>query len=227
MTPFAATLIALTLAADASAGDAPAIPAGGESGTRSERQSVTVPCAASQARASGAVPPSSSSGSDGGWRPVYVYSLDHEGALGLSLGLLAAYRSTEKSTCLSCKTEEVALGFDGILDVAATLGVGWEGAELVLRFQMSRLDTHPGEAVSFGFRHYFGKDEWKTFLGLELVGAIRPLAGGGLRPGFGIQWDFSPVFGLWAEAAGQFVLGKGRTFGAQLGIGVQARSYLF
>ena len=160
-------------------------------------------------------------------RPIYRYSLEHSGSLGFIAGISGNYESLEKSTCPACETSEVVTGWDGSLDLAATLAVGWEGAELVLRFSLTRLGEKPGESLSLGFRHYFGKDEWKTFLSLEAVGVIRPLGAGGLRGGFGAAWDFSPVFGVWAEFSASIALGEGRLFGARLGVGIQARTYLF
>ena len=142
-------------------------------------------------------------------------------------GISGNYGSLERSACPTCETDQVVTGWEGSLDLAGTLAAGWEGAEFVLRFSLTRLGQRPGEAVSLGFRHYFGKDEWKTFLSLEALGVIRPLGAGGLRGGFGAAWDFSPVFGLWAEFSAVFALGEGRFFGARLGVGIQARTYLF
>lgn len=161
-------------------------------------------------------------------RPTsYIYSLDHGGSLGLTLGFFGNYSSAEKSTCLTCETDSVITGWSGSLDLAATLGVGWEGAEFILRFQMMRFGSAPGERLGLGFRNYFGRDAWKTFLDLELIGAFRPVGGGGIRGGFGVIWDFHPLAGIWAEAGASVVLGQGRIFGAQLGAGIQLRSYLF
>ena len=160
-------------------------------------------------------------------RPAYVYSLDHGGSLGLQLGFFGNYTSSEKGACLTCETDSVSTGWSGSLDIAATLGIGWEGAEFILRFQMMRLGSLPGESIGLGFRNYFGRDEWKTFLDLELLGAFRPVGGGGIRGAFGVIWDIHPLVGIWSEAGASIVLGRGRTFGAQFGVGIQVRSYLF
>ena len=159
--------------------------------------------------------------------PNYVYSLDHGGSLGLSVGAFGNYSSSEKASCLTCETSAVATGWSGSLDIAASVGIGWEGAEFFVRFELQRLGQVPGENLSLGLRNYFGREEWKTFLDLEAVAAFRPVGGGGLRGGFGVIWDFHPLFGLWAEARAAIILGHGRTFGAQLGLGLQFRSYLF
>ena len=159
--------------------------------------------------------------------PVRQFSLDHAGSLGLIFGAFGSYESIERATCLTCETTAILTGPSLSLDLGASLAVGWEGAELLLRLRLTRLGDAPGEAVFVGFRHYFGRDAWKTFASLEVGGHFRPIAAGGARGGFGVAWDFSPLFGLWAEAAASFALGEGRLFGAQLGLGLQARTYLF
>lgn len=155
------------------------------------------------------------------------FTLEHAGSLGLIVGIFGNYESIERADCLTCETTEVLTGMSASLDIGASLGVGWEGAELTLRLRLTRLGPASGEAILAGFRSYFGRDEWKTYASFELAGHIRPIAAGGARAGFGVAWDFSPIFGLWAEAAAAFAFGKGRLFGAQVGLGLQARTYLF
>lgn len=159
--------------------------------------------------------------------PERHLSLEHAGSLGLIVGLFGNYESLEKAACLTCETTEVLTGASASIDLGASLGVGWEGAELTLRLRLTRLGKAQGEALFLGFRSYFGRDAWKTYVSFELAGLFRPIAAGGARAGFGVAWDFSPIFGLWAEAAASFALGQGRLFGAQLGLGIQARTYLF
>lgn len=159
--------------------------------------------------------------------PARSPSLEHAGSLGLIAGVFGNYASIERADCLTCETAEVLTGASASFDLGASLGVGWEGAELTLRLRLTRFGQAKGEALFLGFRSYFGRDEWKTYAAFELAGHIRPIGALGARAGFGVAWDFSPIFGLWAEAAASFALGQGRLFGAQLGLGLQARTYLF
>ncbi|MDR0967000.1 MAG: hypothetical protein LBM75_10990 [Myxococcales bacterium] len=158
--------------------------------------------------------------------PRYL-SLEHTGSLGFIAGAFGNYESIEKARCLACHTTEILSGPSASLDVGASLAIGWEGSELTLRLRLTRLGDVPGEAIFLGGRSYFGRDEWKTYVTFELAGHFRPIGAGGARGGFGVAWDFSPIFGLWAEAAASFALGQGRLFGAQFGVGIQARTYLF
>lgn len=184
------------------------------------------------ARAQQAHPPEQASGSPHAAPSAGRYlSLEHAGSLGLIAGLFGNYESIERAACLTCETSEVLTGLSASLDLGASLGVGWEGAELLLRLRLTRLGEAKGEAkgeaIFLGFRSYFGRDEWKTYVTFELAGHFRPIGAGGARAGFGVAWDFSPILGLWAEAAASFALGQGRLFGAQFGLGLQARTYLF
>lgn|GEM_PF-1359599 len=174
-----------------------------------------------------AVPPAPAPAPPPPAQPPRYFTLEHAGSLGLIVGVFGNYESIERADCLTCETTEVLTGMGAALDIGASLGVGWEGAELTLRLRLTRLGPASGEAILAGFRSYFGRDEWKTYASFELAGHIRPIAAGGARAGFGVAWDFSPIFGLWAEAAAAFAFGKGRLFGAQVGLGLQARTYLF
>jgi hypothetical protein len=97
-----------------------------------------------------------------------------------------------------------------VLDVGGTLAVGQAGGELLLRGRLVFLSPAKGFSVFLGYRKYWGKDDFKTFVAADLMASITPTATFGARPGFGVVWDFSPIMGLWAEAAGTFGLGWGR-----------------
>lgn len=155
-----------------------------------------------------------------------VLSLEHDGSVGVFLTAAPEFSSLTLSECVTCITTSVVDGFDLVNDLGVSISPeGW-GAELLLRFRYVSLSRAKGEAVLFGYRRYFGRDEVKTFMELDLHATFRPVLTGGARAGFGVMWDFSPVMGLWADLAGSFGVGRGRRFGAELAIGFQARSYL-
>jgi hypothetical protein len=153
-------------------------------------------------------------------------SLDHSGSLGLLVAAGTEFATTEIADCLTCQPERTLAEFGALLDLGATAAVGSEGNELTLRLRLNRLTAASGESIFFGYRSYFGRDELKTFAAFDLAAVLRPIAAGGARVAFGVAWDFSPLFGVWAEAGANFALGEGRRFGVELGLGLQARSYL-
>jgi len=153
-------------------------------------------------------------------------SLEHEGSVGLFLAAAPEYSALTLGDCVFCTGDRSIVGVNLVTDFGATIAVGGWGSELLLRFRYVSLSTAKGESVLFGYRKYFGRDEIKTFVGLDVQFTFRPVITLGARAGFGVMWDFSPIMGLWAEVDGSFGVGLGRRFGAELAIGFQARSYL-
>jgi hypothetical protein len=152
---------------------------------------------------------------------------EHTGSLGAFVALGGEYSALVVSKCAFCSTGTNVEGFDAILDAGGTLAVGQSGSELLLRFRLVFLSHARGESVLFGYRKYFGRDDFKTFASFDLMGTFEPVLTVGARAGFGVIWDFSSIMGLWVDAAATFGVGQGRRFGAELNIGFQARTYLF
>ena len=162
---------------------------------------------------------------------------EHDGSLGVFAALGVEYSSTVVADCFFCTGSSVGSdgkvrlartidGPDALLDLGGSVAVGQAGSELILRARWAFLSPARGFSLMLGYRKYWGKDELKTFVAADVVATFVPLTAFGVRPGFGVMWDFSSIMGLWAEAAGTFQAGWGRRFGAELTIGFQARSYL-
>ncbi|HEY3448997.1 MAG TPA: hypothetical protein VGK67_21730 [Myxococcales bacterium] len=162
---------------------------------------------------------------------------EHDGSLGAFATLGVEYSSIVVADCFFCTGSSVDAGGayhsartidgpDAILDVGGTMAVGQAGGEFLLRARLVFLSPAKGISAFLGYRKYWGKDEFKTFVAADLMVNFMPTVTFGARPGFGVAWDFSPIMGMWAEAAGTFGLGWGRRFGAEFTIGFQARSYL-
>lgn len=153
-------------------------------------------------------------------------TLEHGGSVGLFAAAGAEYSSLVLNDCVFCLRGKTLDGPNALLDVGATLSFTQTSSELLLRGRLAFLSPARGESLLLGFRKYWGRDEFKTFAGLELMGTFRPVQTGGARVGFGAIWDFSPIMGLWAEAGATFGIGQGRRFGAEITLGFQGRSYL-
>ena len=151
---------------------------------------------------------------------------EHNGSLGAFATLGGEYSALVVTDCVFCASGKSIDGFDAILDVGGTLAVGQSGSELVLRGRLVFLSRARGESLMFGYRKYFGRDEFKTFVSFDLMGTFEPVKTVGARAAFGAIWDFSSIMGLWVEAGATFGVGAGRRFGAELSLGFQARTYL-
>ncbi|MGC4114069.1 MAG: hypothetical protein QM765_05305 [Myxococcales bacterium] len=165
------------------------------------------------------------------------FTREHDGSLGGFATLGVEYTSIVVADCLFCTGSSTdangvvhpAKTIDGpnmVLDVGGTLAVGQAGGEFLLKARLNFLSPAKGLSAFVGYRKYWGKDEFKTFLSIDVLANFMPTVTFGARPGFGVVWDFSPIMGMWAEAAGTFGLGWGRRFGAELTVGFQARTYL-
>ncbi|MBI5547879.1 MAG: hypothetical protein HY901_28685 [Deltaproteobacteria bacterium] len=170
--------------------------------------------------------------------PAHLHAQDreltreHNGSLGFFLSLGTEYSAIVDADCVFCTGSSEGVrarsitGANSLLDLGGTMAIGQSGSELTLRGRLVFLSPARGESLLLGYRKYWGKDEIKTFVSAELMGTFRPVQTLGARAGFGAMWDFSPVMGLWLDAAGTFGFGYGRRFGGELSIGFQARSYL-
>jgi len=153
--------------------------------------------------------------------------LEHNGSLGGFVTLGGEYSALVVTGCVFCANGKAVDGFDAILDVGGTLAVGQSGSELILRGRLVFLSHARGESLLFGYRKYFGRDDFKTFAGFDLMGTFEPVKTIGARASFGAIWDFSSIMGLWLDAGASFGVGAGRRFGAEINLGFQARTYLF
>lgn len=166
------------------------------------------------------------------WGQGRELSKQHDGSLGLFGALGAEYTGLVIADCFFCTGSTAGSparavdGFDAILDLGGSLAVGQSNSELLLRGRLVFLSPARGVTVLFGYRKYWGMDELKTYVAADVLVTLVPTVVFGVRPNFGVMWDFSPIMGVWAEAGGTFAVGWGRRFGGEITVGFQARSYL-
>jgi len=102
-----------------------------------------------------------------------------------------------------------------------------EGDEVILGGSYSPLaNTSSGASrwlIDARYRGYFGQDELKTFFDAGLVVPVSPRLAVGPRIGFGVIYDFSRAFGLYASLGAATAFGEFRGFSFGLGLGVQLR----
>ena len=161
-----------------------------------------------------------------------VERFDHRGAVGL---LLATELVFKDSLPIAGFRDS---GTKPALDLGVSRSIGVDGNELSLTTSVifplgcgAAVGTYNpctvwDVALFGGYRGYFGQDRWKTFFDLDLALHVTPLFVGGPRIGFGVQYEPSALFGIYAAAVGELGFGAGLRFSAQLVAGVQLRSYL-
>ena len=148
---------------------------------------------------------------------------DHHGALGLTVAgggeLLTAIANNAPG--------ERGARFP--LELGATL---WVSSHIELRLAGR---FAPGIAPITGFagslyagiRDSFGYEKLKTFFDLELAVHVAPFLTFGVRGGFGVQYDFLPVMGVYAQIGAQFGGAVALRLSGELMVGLQFRTYLF
>ena len=146
--------------------------------------------------------------------------LDHRGALGLEVG--AGY---EHASVLLVQDPANLDAGRLTLDLAPTFGVGTEGNELVALIRLVR-GPDWGGALAFGYRAYFGRDEWKTFFQGSIKADTAPHLAIGADANAGAMFELSALFGLFAQIEVSVEGGHGLRIGLGASAGFQVRSYL-
>ncbi len=149
----------------------------------------------------------------------------HRGALGLT-----AAAGGEFSTLVGAVDRvNSESGLRIPLELGGTLGVT-DRSELTVSGRFS-----PGVlgvslvSLSFyaGLRQSFGYDRWKTFFDLQAAVHALPVVTLGARVGFGVQYDFADIAGVYAAVAAQLGGLLHLRFSAEVVVGLQFRTYLF
>lgn len=147
---------------------------------------------------------------------------DHRGSIGLLVSVGGEYKTAINPTGALPTDDGPRLD----AEIGGTLAVGYDGDELKLLGRVGFFGPIPDVAVIFGFRNYFGKDQWKTFMDLDLAGHFTPHLTGGVRFGIGVQWDWLPIAGTYLTLAGQIGFGQALRFSGELLLGFQFRTYV-
>jgi hypothetical protein len=146
---------------------------------------------------------------------------DHRGAVGLLVGSGFEYASTI-GRIVSVDTAPSAL-----FDLGVTTHMGLNSNELKLFARASFIPGVRRLSLVGGYRGYFGDDRVKTFFDLDLALRLLPQATLGPRVGLGVQYELTPVLGLYAGLGGQIGVGPQLArFSGELLVGFQGRSYL-
>ena len=148
---------------------------------------------------------------------------DHRGALGFTVAAGGEIVTAISSQALGERGFRIPLELGGTLSVsdhnelrlAARLGPG--------------ISPITALSASFygGIRNSIGFDQWKTFFDFELAVHVTPFLSFGARGAFGVQYDFLPIMGVYAQIGGQLGGASALRLSFELMAGVQFRTYLF
>ncbi len=147
---------------------------------------------------------------------------DHRGALGLTVA-----GGAEFVTMLST----VTAGESGLrvpFELGGTLSIT-DRTELRLAGRISPSPVVPralAGTIFAGIRNSRGPEQWKTFFDLELAVHVAPAFMAGARVGFGVQYDFLPVMGVYAQLGAQLAGGAGLRLSFEGLVGFQFRTYV-
>lgn len=148
---------------------------------------------------------------------------DHSGSLGLTVA-----SGGEVLTAVSNK----ATGERGAripIEIGGTLALTSK-TELRISARLAPgITPVSGWAASFygGIRNSVGFEQWKTFFDLELAVHAVPFFAIGARAAFGVQYDFHPVVGVYAQIGGQLGGATSLRLSGELMAGFQFRTYVF
>jgi hypothetical protein len=148
---------------------------------------------------------------------------DHRGSLGLTV---AAGGEVLTAVSITATGER---GFRLPLEVGGTLSVT-DHTELRLAGRIAPgISPITALAGSFyaGIRNSIGFDQFKTFFDLELAVHVTPFFAIGARAAFGVQYDFLPIMGVYAQLGGQLGGATSLRLSGEVMVGVQFRTYVF
>lgn len=148
---------------------------------------------------------------------------DHRGALGLTVAT-----GVEALTAVSI-TQTGERGGRLPLEVGGTLWLS-DHNELRLAGRLAPglvpITTLAGSFFA-GIRNSIGYAQWKTFFDLELAVHVAPFFAIGARAAFGVQYDFLPIMGVYAQLGGQLAGATSLRLSGEVVVGLQFRTYLF
>jgi hypothetical protein len=149
---------------------------------------------------------------------VSASDFEHHRALGLLVSGGGEYRSAISPSAVTDN------GPRANVDVGASLNFSERWAAL-LEGRVTFGGAAMGLSFFGGLRNSWG-DQFKTFFDLTLSVHALPTFSIGPRVGFGVQYELSPVIGVFGLVAAQFGGGTSLRFGVEGMIGVQFRTYV-
>jgi hypothetical protein len=175
-----------------------------------------------------------------------VDRFDHRGSLGLLVsGGLGGFDSVAFGGLhdLCVWNPSACNGSRYWLDLGLTYGFSESGNDLVFRAQgdFAGAGAPFDFALESGYRVYFGQERLKTFFELDgtihlmpahyqdSVGNVQFSPALSLGPAFGVgvQYEVTPVFGVFAAIQAGIDVGQVLRFAAHAAVGIQLRTYVF
>lgn len=149
---------------------------------------------------------------------------DHRGALGLTLAT-----GGEIVTAISGVGAMSESGVRIPIEVGGTLSLSDHNELRVAARVGPGISPITTVAASFyaGLRNSVGYHQWKTFFDLDLAVHATPFLAFGVRGAFGVQFDFLPIMGVYAQLGGQLGGASSLRLSFELMAGVQFRTYVF
>ena len=147
---------------------------------------------------------------------------DHHGALGVTVAAGGEYVTAIGAV------SGIENGVRIPIELGATLSVSNHN-ELRLAARLSPGIVLSTLSTSFyaGVRNTLGYEQWKTFFDLELAVHATPFVAIGARAAFGVQYDFLPIMGVYAQLGGQLGGATSLRLSFEVMAGLQFRTYLF
>ena len=145
----------------------------------------------------------------------------HRGSLGLTVAAGGAYTTVVGAAGGS----DVGGRFP--LELGGTLGL-FEHTDLRLAGRLSPgVGSALGSSLYAGVRNSFYLGDWATFVDVDFAAHLTPYWTLGARAAFGVQYDFLPIMGVYAQLGAQIGGGSALRLSFEGLVGLQFRTYLF
>jgi hypothetical protein len=177
-------------------------------------------------------------------RADFPARLDHAGALGFAAELGGEYDSSvplsgiaqktvlasQADTARGLGTISGSWGLSGGDELVLTLGatIGPEFRTPVSQGQtVGPLHREWGATISPTYRDFRSRNEWKSFIEAGVKADTAPMFAIGPMVAAGLEYEESPVLGVYLRGTGSLELGQILRAGFGLTLGIQGRTYLF
>jgi hypothetical protein len=154
------------------------------------------------------------------WSAAAAERFDHQGSIWAVAAPGAAYAVSSSFQAVPVN----GLRWGALLGGGAAFDP--EGHEVTLLARVTGRGGAVDVAGLLGLRASFGDERWRTFFDLQLAVPVFPLLLAGPRIGGGVQYELSPVAGVFCGGALQLGLGSGLLFTGDVSCGLQLRTYV-